>query len=306
MNNILSDPSRCMLTAGKLEAVFLPSHGMIGVSLRHDGVELLRRVDDLDGLAARGSSAGIPLLHPWANRLASLRYRALDRDVTLDPASPLVHVDENGLPIHGVPWPKLAWTPIHVAKDRLSARLDWDGADLLAVFPFPHRLEMSATLRTDSLTVETVLQAGQVSAVPVSFGFHPYFGLPNVPRDQWRLELPAMRRLVLDGRGIPTGAETPFEAVDGPLGDKVFDDGFATLSDGATFAISGGGRRICVEMVSGYRFAQIFAPKGKDFVALEPMTAPTNALVSGTGLQFAAPGSAYRAIFRVGVEEISV
>ena len=26
--------------------------------------------------------------------------------------------------------------------------------------------------------------------VPVSFGFHPYIGLPGVPRDRWRLVLP--------------------------------------------------------------------------------------------------------------------
>ena len=53
------DPSARMLVAGDLEAVFLPAHGMLGASLRHRGVEILRRVEDLDAAAAK--DAGIPL-----------------------------------------------------------------------------------------------------------------------------------------------------------------------------------------------------------------------------------------------------
>jgi len=34
---------------------------MLGASLRYQGMEILRRVEDLEAAAARGSSAGIPL-----------------------------------------------------------------------------------------------------------------------------------------------------------------------------------------------------------------------------------------------------
>jgi len=61
---LLQDASAHRLVAGDLEAVFLPGHGMLGASLRHRGVELLRRVQDLETAAAKGSTAGIPLLHP--------------------------------------------------------------------------------------------------------------------------------------------------------------------------------------------------------------------------------------------------
>ena len=174
-------PTACSIAAGDLEAVFLPGCGMLGVSLRHQGVELLRRVQDLNAAAAKGSTAGIPLLHPWANRLASPSFRAAGRDVLLDPSSPLLHLDENGLPIHGVPWAKLTWDAIDVRQDRLAARLEWTRSDLLAVFPFRHRLEIIITIRSDGLTLETTLIAGAAGPVPVSFGFHPYFGLPNLP-----------------------------------------------------------------------------------------------------------------------------
>ena len=80
----LNDPSAHALAAGDLEAVLLPGAGMLGASLRHRGVEMLGRVEDLAAAAAKGSTAGVPLLHPWANRLAGLRYRAAGRDVVLD------------------------------------------------------------------------------------------------------------------------------------------------------------------------------------------------------------------------------
>ena len=58
------------MVEGDLDAVFLPGRGMICASLRHRGAEILRGVEDLESVVAKGSPAGIPLLHPWANRLA--------------------------------------------------------------------------------------------------------------------------------------------------------------------------------------------------------------------------------------------
>ncbi len=57
--DFLKDPTARTLLAGDLEAVFLPAHGMLGASLRHRGVEILRCVEDLEAAAAKGSSAGI-------------------------------------------------------------------------------------------------------------------------------------------------------------------------------------------------------------------------------------------------------
>ncbi len=292
------------LVAGDLEAVFLPGHGMLGASLRHRGAELLRRVKDLEAAAAKGSTAGIPLLHPWANRLAGPRYHAAGREVELDPSSSLLHLDEHGLPMHGVPWSMLSWEVMEAKQDRLAARLDWSRSDLLTVFPFRHRLEMTATLLSGGLTLETTIVAGADGPVPVCFGFHPYVGLPDLSRAEGQLKLPAMRRLVLDQRGIPTGKEEPFDGFDGRLGEISFDDGFALMEERSSFSLAGAGRRITVDLLEGYRCAQVFAPKDKDYVALEPMTAPTNALVSGQGLQLVEQGRRFRATFRIRVDSI--
>ena len=306
MNTGVSDgrlsTAACTLTAGDLEAVFLPAQGMLGASLRHSGVQVLRRVNDLQTAAVKGSTAGIALLHPWANRLDGIRYRAAGRQVQLDTSSPMLHLDVHGLPMHGVPWSRLAWEPIESQRNRLSARLEWSRKDLLDIFPFPHCMELTATLGPEALTLETTLIAGSDGPVPVSFGFHPYFGVPDLPRALWRLELPAMNRLLLDERGIPSGAEQPCDRFDAEIGERSFDDGFALLAASPSFSLTGGCRRITVEFLAGYPYVQIFAPKEQGFVAIEPMTAPTSALTSGRGLRVVAPGERFEAAFRVRIE----
>lgn len=301
--NPLNDPTETTITAGDLEAAFLPGHGMLGISLRHRGVEYLRRVDDLKTYAAKNQVAGIPFLFPWANRLANFSYEAAGRGVILSPRSPVLGYDDNGLPIHGMLWPHLAWNILDKGPDRLAASFDWSHPVCLGVFPYPCRLVMTASLNTNSLTIETALSATGDAPVPVSFGFHPYLGLPDLPREEWHLTLPPMRHLVLDAKSIPTGAEEPFAGLDDTLGARVFDDGYALLGNQTTLSVAGGGTRVSVDLLEGYPYTQVYAPHGHDYLAFEPMTAPTNALISGTGLRLVEPGDIFHARFRIRIEE---
>jgi aldose 1-epimerase len=300
-------PTRVLLAAdSELEAAFAPGAGMVGCSLRHAGEELLGQRGGLARYAESGSSMGIPLLHPWANRLDGLRYAAAGRAVELDPAAMPLRLDPNGLPIHGLATASPHWevTAHEAGEDgaRLAARLDWAAhAELLAGFPFPHVLEVEARLSGRALILETVLRATGKVPVPVAFGYHPYVRLPNVPRAEWEVTLPLRRRAQLDERGIPTGESEPFEARPAPLGDRTFDDLFCELAHPPEFMLRGGGRRLEVRFESGYPVAQVYAPPGEEYVCFEPMTAPTNALVSGDRLSVVAPGGAYLARFAVGV-----
>jgi aldose 1-epimerase len=91
----MNDSSAQMLEAGDLRAVLLPSFGMLGALLRHRGTELLGRVSDIEALAIGRRTSGIPLLHPWANRLGDLHYRAAERETFLDPESSLLHFTDD-------------------------------------------------------------------------------------------------------------------------------------------------------------------------------------------------------------------
>ncbi len=53
-------------------------------------------------------------------------------------------------------------------------------------------------------------------------------------------------------------------------------------------------------MGNGYPYGQVYAPAGSPVVALEPMTAPTNALGAGTAASVA-PGESFSTRFRLTV-----
>jgi len=279
----LQDPS------SELEAQFVPDAGMIGISLTDTGVELLGQRRGLDAYVAAGKTMGIPILYPWANRLGANTYTAEGTTVTLTAGQHGVRTDPKGLPIHGVLAAYPNWRVTHESANELIAEVDFGDQDLLASFPFPHRLALTVTLFERTLRLRTSVTPSGDRAVPLCFGFHPYLQLPDVPRDQWIIETPPLRHLKLDRQGLPTGETAHQSAITEPLGDKVFDDGYDEVAEGAVFAVSGGGRRIEVHYEQGYAAAQIFAPSSESVVCFEPMTAPTDALRRG-GYPTAEPG----------------
>src|SRR5919202_1720104 len=82
------------LAAGPLVATFIPGLGMVGASLldRRAGLRAYRNT---------GAVMGLPLLYPWANRLARDELIVAGHRVRL-PGPPLGSRDEHGLPIHGL------------------------------------------------------------------------------------------------------------------------------------------------------------------------------------------------------------
>jgi len=269
------------LAVSDLEATFATGAGMVCCSLRHRGAELLGQSRGLAAYAATGATMGIPLLHPWANRLAGLRYEQGGRTVTLRQDAPGVRLEEHGLPIHGLLSGSRDWTVdvLEAAGEqaRLVAGLRFERPELLESFPFPHHLTLMATLAPGALRIEIGQQATGDDPVPVSFGFHPYLQLGG-ERAALELALPARSHLALDARGLPTGASEAEAAERAPLGDRRFDDHYAVGSDPVAFTVQDAERAMTVRFERGYPFAQVFAPPGESFVCFEPMTAAVNAL----------------------------
>src|SRR3954469_1691764 len=159
--------------AGDFEATFVPTAGMIGCSLQHRGEELLGQRGGLEAYVRERKTMGIPLLHPWANRLSRTRSSIAGREVTIDPGQ--TRTDEHGLPMHGLLAAAPGWEVTRHEAGALAARLDFAGQrELLAAFPFVHALELEATVRAATLTIVTTVRATGDAPVPIAFGFHPY------------------------------------------------------------------------------------------------------------------------------------
>jgi aldose 1-epimerase len=295
---------------GLLEVELVPDAGMLCRSLRHRGEELLAQNAGLGAYAERGKTMGIPLLYPWANRLADFEYGVAGRTVTVPRDPQRIALDDNGLPIHGVIGGRLRWEPTHPPDpgvQSLTARLCWSESQLpgsFEAFPFRHDLVYEARLVDSCLQVTIVVDACGEDRVPVAFGLHPYLSPPGVARERYRVELPPMRRLKLDAEQIPVGPGEQLPARRFELAQDQFDDGFDDVAEPARFAVEDGTRRIELELVEGYPCAQVYAPRAGQFICFEPMTAPANALRSGDGLRVLKPGEHFRATFALRVTDL--
>jgi len=294
--------------ASALEAAFVPGAGMLCCSLRHRGEELLAQNAGVAAYAQQGKTMGIPLLYPWANRLAGFDYSVAGHSVRVPHDPSRVRLDAGGLPIHGVIGGRLAWKPSDApGRDvsSLAASLSWSEAqpELFEIFPFRHELHYEARLLEGRLEIELSVHACGEDAVPLAFGFHPYLSPPGASRARWRIELPAMRALVLDSAQIPTSPGRELEAESFELDAREFDDGFDAVAEPARFSVTAAARRIELTFLQGYPCAQVFAPAAGQFICFEPMTAPANALRSGEGLRLLAPGERFAASFSIALSD---
>jgi hypothetical protein len=148
-------------------------------------------------------------------------------------------------------------------------RLD---AELFEVFPFGHELRYEACLASGRLELGLTVHANGTDAVPLVFGFPPYICLPGARREQWLVELPAMRRLALDDNQIPVAPDETWEAQRFELGEREL-DAFDEVEVGSRFAVIGARRRNEIEFVEGYPCAQVFAPRDVECICFESMAA---------------------------------
>jgi galactose mutarotase-like enzyme len=252
----------------------------------------------------KGGYTGVPLNAPYANRLSECAFEVGGRAARIARKLPR---DRNGTPIHGT----LHAQPFEVLElgrnarsTRLVCRLRHDGAELLEAFPFRHELIVAVELSRRGLAVTTSIQTDERVPVPVSFGWHPFLRVPTTVRSRWQLRLPPRGHVSLDDRLLPTGRSCEEPEWVGPLARRTFDDHYALGRD-RRFTLTGHDRSVDMQFDRRFAFVQIYLPPSNapgwsttDFVCVEPMTAPVNALVDG-GYAVATTDEPFAATFTI-------
>jgi aldose 1-epimerase len=258
----------------------------------------------------------IPFLGPWANRIDGDGFWANGKRYLFNQGLGNLRLDGNKKPIHGLLNFSNAWKHVEAKADANSAwstsRLEyWRFPNMLAQFPFPHTLTITHRLRDGVVEVETAIENHGTDPMPVAIGYHPYFHLHDVPRDQWHAHIAARDHMILS-QLVPTGESKPVEFEDPhSLSMSVLDDVFGNLirdPDGrARFWVEGGHERVTVAFGPKYTTAVIFAPRGQEYICFEPMSAITNGFNLAheekyKDLQSIAPGGTWKESFWLSVE----
>ena len=223
---------------------------------------------------------GIPLLHPWANRLGERRFEVAGARSTSTPPSRLRAPTPRACRSTGC-WRRRAAGRSCATSDGgdggvIEAAFDFTAQPgLIDAFPFPHTLLLEASLEGSTLTIAVTVAAAGSVPVPVSFGFHPYLRLPGVERSEWRVEVPVGAAAACSTTGCCRAASarrcgsTPGRSAIAPSTTPS-----TRPPAGRAFVLSGGGRRIELALGAGYPYSQVYAPDDDEVVAFEPMTAP--------------------------------
>jgi aldose 1-epimerase len=234
------------------------------------------------------SLGGIPFLAPWADLLDEQAFWANGKRFRLNMSLGNVWGQR---PIHGLLADSPLWEVMEVAADAVSAHVTsrlqfWKYPDLMAQWPFAHEYEITHRLTDGVLELEATVTNLSVDPMPLAIGFHPYFQIPGVPRDEWIAHLAARTRVIADEHQIPTGEMRPLDIPNPlPLRGTILDDGFTDLvrdeQGRARFSIQAGRQTIEIFFGPNYPVATIYAPalshgKGEDFLCIEPLTAIIN------------------------------
>jgi len=255
----------------------------------------------LDGYHADQSVEGGrgQLLAPWPNRIDHGRYRFGGKDHQLELTEPARDNAIHGL-VRREPW-RL------VEHGTASATLAHELRESPG-YPYAVDFRVDYSLHADTgLTVRmTAANVGDVVA-PYGFGAHPYLTVGTRSIDHCELVLPAAVRMLTDERGLPAGREpvsgTSWDfrthrqigatRLDDPYTDLTRDDGGqarAVLRDPKSGAAS------TLWLDRSCRWVQVYTgdtlpSRQREGLAVEPMTCPPNAFVSGEDLVVVQPSA---------------
>jgi aldose 1-epimerase len=263
-------------------------------ALTSDGTPLVVGYDP-DELAPHGAGQ---LLAPWPNRIDGGTYEFGGATYHLPLSEPA-----NGNAIHGLTrW--MPWTPVAHEPGEVTLRC----APLGQIgYPFAVQTDVTYRLAPASGLHVTVTATNKGSQpAPWGTGQHPYLTVATPTVDDVTLTLPADQWLPADGRGIPAGeprdvAGSEFDFRAGrAIGATKLDHGFTGLrrdADGLAWVrLDAGGSRSGLWADAAYRWLQVFtgdpleAAMSRTALAVEPMTCPPNAFVSGDDLLVLEPG----------------
>ncbi|KRC42532.1 hypothetical protein [Oerskovia sp. Root22] len=262
-------------------------------------------VEPVAGAARPPLAAGATLV-PWPNRVEGATWTnggAVERLEVSEPAT--------GHALHGL----LSGVRWDVARQSATAVSLTSGIRHAPGYPFDLDVEVAYSLTPAGVEVRcTTTNVAPSGRAPVAIGAHPYLRCGETPVEDLVVTIDAGAALALDGDGIPRGAfgtaGTPHDLRDGVVVRDAVPHacltGLSTRGGRARHVLADAtGRRTVLWADEVFGYVQLYVtdlmPGRRAAIAIEPMTAPPDALRSGHGLRWIAAGESWTA--RWGIED---
>jgi aldose 1-epimerase len=275
------------IASGDQEAIVVE----VGAGLRTFTVAGDPVVDGYEAGEIPGAGRG-QLLLPWPNRIRDGRYSFAGADLQLALTEPARHNASHGL----VRWAN--WTAAVHEADRVVMELVLHPQP---GYPFVLALSVEYRLGPGGLSVAISATNAGDRRCPYGAGAHPYLTVGTDLIDGALLQIPAESRLESDDQAIPVGSHpvegTPYDfRVARPLADLALDTAYTDLTGNEVVLASPDDlRRVTLWWDAAFRWLMVFTGDGLEparrrrGLAVEPMTCPPNAFVTGEGVRVLEP-----------------
>ncbi len=157
------------------------------------------------------------------------------------------------------------------------------GAATRELWPWDFVLEHRLSLRGATLRIDQRVANQSDTPMPFGLGFHPYFRVPQADKHAARIDTRATRAF-----NNVTKQDVEIDRID--LTQKEVDLHLLD-HDASESSLSIPGGTVHIRCSASYRRWVVWTLEGRDFVCLEPWTAPGNAMNTGEGLIRIAPGA---------------
>lgn len=289
------------LSAGDARVDVLPHVGGAIAAYTWQGRPVLRRGPD--AASDVRLTACYPLV-PYSNRIRDARVAFERRRHVLDAG-----FGDGPHPIHGLGWQR-PWDVVASSAHAATLALDHGrspGGSRAWPWPFRARqaFRLTATEERSTLIVAMSIENTGDSAFPFGLGWHPYF--PRDPTTTLVFDAASIWRndaSQLPIRRVPARGRWRF-ASPRAIGSAPIDNVFTGWNGIATLRSPASGIATSVEADAACRFLVVFAPAGRDFVAIEPVTQETDAFnraargARGTGMRTLGPGESFGIAMRL-------
>ena len=252
------------ISADDTEVVIAPDRGAIVTSFRVGDRELLYLDEATFNDPSKNVRGGIPVLFPTPGKLEGDRWGYAGRSGELKQ-----HGFARNLP----------WTVVAQTDDSATLALDSSAATRQS-YPWEFEARLTYKVRSHALRIEFGIDNASDTPMPFAFGLHPYF----VVNDKARARIPTQATRAFNNVSKEVVAFSGFDLTQGEVDLHLIDHSSTRcdleLGDGAAIEIG---------TSPEFRRWIVWTVAGKNYVCLEPWTAPGNALNSGEGLSVLAP-----------------
>jgi len=271
-----------VLQAGSTTAFVAPERGAL-VTRFFVGDRPVFFLDEATLLdASKNVRGGAPILFPSPGKLESGRFSFEGKTGTLGQ--------------HGFARNE-PWEIVERRDDRVTLRLR-SNERTRAVFPWDFAFTLEYILEEGKLSIRQHVEATSAATVPCAVGFHPYFFVRDGDKPRTRIPTPATRAwdnvtkrtIDLAGPIDLTASELDLHLIDHERPGATLE-----LADGHRIELRGH----AASRPIAYPRWVIWTLGGKDFVCLEPWSAPANALATTEGLSRVERGAPWESMLEI-------